>query len=451
MKKIISIILSLILILNPLFSLAEAEKENPASKPEENPQETSKPKDAKDSDELGLVGEGAILMDLNSSQILYEKNSNEKLYPASTTKIMTAILAIELGNLDDVVTIDKEITDLTEGSHIALDVGEQLSLRQLLYALLIESANDSAYAIAKHISGSIDAFVDLMNKKAKELGTTNTNFVNPNGLHDDNHYSSAKDLALISSHAMKNDIFRSIVKEYTYNIPPTNKKSEARYLKSANRLLYGDRQINVDGQNVAIKYDGAIGIKTGYTIKAQSCLVSCVEKNGRSLISVVLKSNGENIYVDTHKLLNHGFNKFKTHTLGHKNQFIENFNIKNGISPFVGGVLKDDISYSVSDLDMDNIKLKSQALKELTAPIKKGDKLGDLIYMIGDKEIARSDIVSSADIAIDPDSLWYKKILSKWYILAFILLFLVRVHRIKKIKRMRRRRARNKKIRSKRV
>jgi len=146
---------------------------------------------------LPINGEASILMDYDTKEILYNKNMDMQLYPASTTKIMTAILAIEKGNLNDIVTIDQEVVNLTEGSHIALEPGEKLTLEQLLYALLVQSANDAACAIAKHISGSIEGFTQLMNEKALELGATNTNFVNPNGLHDPNHVTTAHDLALM--------------------------------------------------------------------------------------------------------------------------------------------------------------------------------------------------------------------------------------------------------------
>ncbi len=166
-----------------------------------------------------------------------------KLHPASTTKIMTGILAIELANMDDMVTIDDEVVYLTDGSHIALEPGgEQMKFEHLLNALLIESANDTALAIAKHISGSIDEFAKLMNDKAKELGALNTNFVNPNGLTDENHLTTAYDLSLMAKYAMENPTFRQIVCNYTYQIPETNKKTEVRYLKSANKLLYSSQR-----------------------------------------------------------------------------------------------------------------------------------------------------------------------------------------------------------------
>lgn len=436
------------MLMSPFSSFAEEKPGNltetsDKSKDEKPKENLNNPKDNK----LGIFAQGAILMDPNSSQILFEKNANKKLYPASTTKIMTAILALELGNLEDIVTVDKEVTDLTSGSHIALDVGEQLTLKQLLHALLIESANDSAYAIAKHISGNIDVFVDLMNKKAEELGAQNTHFVNPNGLHDDNHYSTAYDLAIITKYAMENDVFRSIVKEYMYNIPPTNKKTEPRYLKSANQLIYSTKNILVDGKEVPLKYEGAIGVKTGFTTEAQSCLVSFAKRDTRSLIAVVLNSNGENVFVDTHKLLNYGFDQFTGYSLGFKNQFIDNFNIKNGNAPFVAGILKNDLTYNIYKGAIDNIKTEISPIKDLTAPIKKGQKIGEISYLVDNKLLAKSEIISSSEIPKDSSLVWYKRVLSKWYIAVFILLFLIRVNELKRRKKSKRR----KKIKRKKV
>ena len=417
LKKSICLILILIFLLTPIVSFAE---------------------------NLEIFGEGAILMDADTSQVIYEKNAHKKLFPASTTKIMTGILAIELGNLDDIVTIDNEIVQLTDGSHIALEPGEQLTLEELLNALLIESANDSALAIAKHISGSIDVFINLMNEKAKEIGAKNTYFVNPNGLHHDEHYSTAYDLALMGQYAMKNDTFKNIVKNYTYTIPITNKKNEPRFLKSANRLIYSTSKINIDGNAVPIKYEGATGIKTGYTKKAQSCLVSSVNKDNRNLISVVLKSNGENLFLDTHKLFNFGFDNFRNEKLGFSNQFIGNFNVNRGASPIVSGILKDDISYSLNLDKLDAIESKINTLEDIQAPIKQGDILGYIEYILDDTVIAKGDIISTANIDIDPDSILYKKILNKWYLFVFLILFLLRLNKYLRIRKIRKFKSRNK-------
>ncbi|MBU5311229.1 D-alanyl-D-alanine carboxypeptidase [Tissierella carlieri] len=392
-------------------------------------------------DDLTLSGEGAILIDMDTSEILYEKNSHSQFYPASTTKIMTAILAIEHGNMDDIVTIDQEVVDLTDGSHIALEPGEQLSLEHLLNALLIESANDAAVAIAKHISGSVENFSKLMNEKAKSIGALNTNFVNPNGLPNEEHMTTAYDLALIGRYAMENEKFRSIVKKYTYTIPITNKKTEPRPLKSANRLLYSTEKIDVDGKLTPIKYDGVNGVKSGYTVAAQQCLVTSLEKDGHRLIAVVLKSNGKNIYSDIHKLLNYGIENFEKVKIGFANKFINNFNVNNGVIPFVAGVSKSDSHFIVRKDQKDKVEEKIIVDETLEAPISKGQVIGKLEYLLNGKVVAETDIVSTMDVEKIPTPSIFKNILSKWYILVLIVLVFGRIVALnKKRKRQRRRR-----------
>ncbi|WP_339790844.1 D-alanyl-D-alanine carboxypeptidase family protein [Tissierella sp.] len=392
-------------------------------------------------DDLTLSGEGAILIDMDTSEILYEKNSHSQFYPASTTKIMTAILAIEHGNMEDIVTIDQEVVDLTDGSHIALEPGEQLSLEHLLNALLIESANDAAVAIAKHISGSVENFSKLMNEKAKSIGALNTNFINPNGLPNEEHLTTAYDLALIGRYAMENEKFRSIVKNYTYTIPITNKKTEPRPLKSANRLLYSTEKIDVDGKLTPIKYDGVNGVKSGYTVAAQQCLVTSLEKDGHRLIAVVLKSNGKNIYSDIHKLLNYGIENFEKVKIGFANKFINNFNVNNGVIPFVAGVSKSDSHFIVRKDQKDKVEEKIIVDETLEAPISKGQVIGKLEYLLNGKVVAETDIVSTMDIEKIPVPSIFKNILSKWYILVLMILVFGRIVALnKKRKRQRRRR-----------
>lgn len=391
-------------------------------------------------EELSLSGEGAILIDVDTLEILYEKNSNSQFYPASTTKIMTAILAIELGNLQDIVTVDEESVKLTDGSHIALEPGEQLSLEHLLNALLIESANDAALVIAKHISGNQDEFYKLMNDKAKSIGALNTNFVNPNGLPNEEHLTTAYDLALIGRYAMENETFRSIVKNYTYTIPVTNKKTEPRYLKSANRLIYSNEKIDVDGKLIPIKYEGVTGVKSGYTVAAQQCLVTSLEKDGHKFIAVVLKSNGKSIYSDTHKLLNYGLENFEKIQLGHANKFVDNYIVENGLVPFVAGVTKTDSYFIINKDDKNNIEEKIIIEDPLVAPISKGQVIGKVQYLLSDKVVAETDIMTTMDIEIIPVPSIFKRILSKWYIFIFLLLIVGRVSALNRRKKVRKRR-----------
>ncbi len=397
-------------------------------------------------DNLDLSGEGILLMDYDSGAILYEKNSHKKLYPASTTKIMTGILAIENGNMENIIKIDPEIIELTKGSHIALDYDEEVSFNDLLNAMLIASANDAALAIGKNISGSIDGFVKLMNSKAKELGALETNFVNPNGLHDDNHVTTAYDLALIAKYAMKNDIFRSIVKKDSYTIGATNKKEEPRYLYSTNKFLYGNDRINLNGQTIPIKYNGVSGIKTGYTDHAKNCLVTFAERNGQRLLVVVLKSEGKEVYADTHKLLNYGFNNFKNTVIGHVNEFMGNIDIENGNLPYVSSVLKEDISYPLSIDNKDKVIKKINLDKEIKTPIAKGDTLGNVEYYLGENLIGKGDIVSTLDVESIPPMRLYKRILRKWYIILFILFIIFRAIQISKRSKRRKKRRRERMI-----
>ena len=214
----------------------------------------------------------ALLMDMNSGRLLYGKNIDKRVFPASTTKIMTGILAIEMGNMADVVTASRAaIEPITlEDSQMGILIGEQLTFEQLVYSLLIHSANDAANVIAIHVSGTMEAFVDLMNQKAQELGMTNTHFENPCGSHNDNHYTTAHDLAILSQYAMRNETFREIVKMPIYKVPATNKYLEERIMVNTNLFLSSARS--------AAHYNPlCTGIKTGHTSQSGYCLVSSAQ------------------------------------------------------------------------------------------------------------------------------------------------------------------------------
>lgn len=405
MKKILSLLFAFVLLLNVLTPFA--------------------PFAAKD--DLDLEGEAAILMDYDSQTILFEKNINKKLYPASTTKILTAILVIENSDMDDIVTIDDEIIDLTYGSHIALDYDEEMSVKDLLHALLITSANDAALALAKNVTGSLDDFIKMMNEKAEELGALDTHFVNPNGLHDDDHVSSAYDLAIIAKYAMENEVFSDIVQKDHYEIDKTNKKDESRNLYSTNKFLYGSGKIELDGKAVPIKYDGVSGVKTGYTSEAGNNLVTFAEQNGQRFLTVVLKSNGKGVYADTHKLLNHGFHDFSREILGHANEFIENINIQNGEIPFVPAILDKDITYFVNSANLDRIDKRVNLNEDLKAPIKKGESLGKLEYYLDGEIVAEGDIISTTSIKSIPATSFFKGLFTKWYIIIPLILLIIGV------------------------
>jgi D-alanyl-D-alanine carboxypeptidase (penicillin-binding protein 5/6) len=246
---------------------------------------------------IKLNSEAAILMDLNSGKILYSKNIHEKLYPASTTKILTAIIALESGSSNRIVTVGKNPT-LAEPSKIGLKRGERISLRHLLYALMVDSANDAAIAIAEYIGGSQANFAKMMNKKAKLIGCKDSYFVNPNGLPNTKHKTSAYDLAIITKYAMKNSSFRKIVSTTAYTIPATN-MAKSRNLINHNKMIL---------KSTKYYYSGCIGVKTGYTVAVKQTLVSAAIKGKRQLIAVVLKGM-ESPYYDVTELFNYGFGK----------------------------------------------------------------------------------------------------------------------------------------------
>lgn len=392
-------------------------------------------------DDLDIFGEGAILIDEETGQILYEKNANKQLYPASTTKIMTGILAIELGDLNEKVTITDDVIEGLDGTHIALEPGEELTLNDLVHALLIGSANDAAVAIAIHISGSVEEFVKLMNEKAEKIGALNTHFENPNGLPNDEHMTTAYDLSLIAKYAMKNKTFRDIVKNYYYIIPTTNKKDESRYLQSSNRLLYSQKKIDLNGETIPIKYDGVDGVKSGYTSVAQNCLVTSAKKGNTRLISVVLKSQGRNIYIDTHKLLNYGFNNFDKNFLTSKNEFIGNVKIKNGTNKFITGVSEDDFYVYVPKDNSSEVKTNISLPSKLEAPISKGQALGKIEYFLDGNSLGYVNIVSTENVEAMP---LYRQIIEnypigKWWLSLIILFVFWRmILHIKKTKRRKR-------------
>ena len=351
-----------------------------------------------DSSHIQICGETGILIDADTGDILYEKDAHKKMYPASTTKIMTALLVLEACELDEIVTIDAE-TPFTEGSRIYLIEGEQITIKDLLYSLLLESANDSAVALAKHIAGTEEEFVRLMNEKAKELGAHDTNFVNPNGLPDENHVSTAYDLSLMAQEAMKNEEFRRIVSySKTYTIYPTEKQ-EARYFRTRNRLMWDtSASIYYDGKYIAPKFEGATGIKTGYTVAAGSCIVSSAKDNNREIIAVILKSNPNELYADAHRLLNYGLLSFKNIEVVKKGEHIENAEVINGKTKTID-IFAGESFVKTMDIDIaeDNIQ-KEISIDKIFAPILKDEIVGKMIIKYEGEVIGETILLALNDV-----------------------------------------------------
>lgn len=249
-----------------------------------------------------ISAESAILMDANTGVILYAKNIHKKSYPASTTKILTCLIAMERGNLDDMVTFshDAVFSLPPRSSNMGMDEGESITLEQCLYGILVGSANEVANAVGEHISGSIDDFVADMNKRAEELGCTDSHFMNTNGLPDDDHYTTVYDLALISSAFFQNEMLCKIDNTARYHFEPTATQPDDFILKNKHQMITGE-----------IAYEGVVGGKTGYTDAARQTLVTCVERNGMKLICVVFKEESPAQFTDTVELFDYGFNNFQ--------------------------------------------------------------------------------------------------------------------------------------------
>lgn len=346
-----------------------------------------------------ILSESAVLIDGVTGTVLTQKNADKKMYPASLTKIMTAILALEKGKLTDVITVDDDTPFEIDGSHIALEPGEILTLKDLLYALMLPSANDAASVIAKHYGGSLENFVKLMNEKAKEIGAYNTNFTNPHGLHDTNHYSTAADLALITKYAMGNETFRKIVSTTKYEIQTTNKKNEPRYFTNLNKLIYNTsyNQIVVDGVYVSPYYEYATGAKTGYTPQAGNCLVATAKKDGTELIAVTMKGISLEMYQDAHNLFNLGFEEYVNAKLAGKNTFIKNIKISNGDSKEISLITESDLTALVEKNSLDNIK-SNIYIDEISLPIEKNQIVGKIEYTLDSEVIGTVNLISPISV-----------------------------------------------------
>ena len=333
-----------------------------------------------------VSAKGAVLIEADSGRVIFEKNKDAVLPMASTTKIMTALVTIENANCNDTVKIEPYMSGI-EGSSIYLKVGEELSVSELLYALMLESANDAAVALAYHVGGSIEEFARLMNEKAKSLGLENTNFTNPHGLDSTDHYTTAHELGIITSCAMKNPEFKKIVSTYKTVIPARGESYE-RLLVNHNRLLRS--------------YKGALGVKTGYTKKCGRCLVSCAERDGVTLICVTL--NDPNDWQDHAKLLDYGFDSLQSVTLSQKNGYVIELNTINGKkSSFLAETL-DDVSVTLPRNNI-NISATLEAQHLIPAPIQKGDVVGKIVFYNNGEQIASVPIYAKETV----DAITYKK------------------------------------------
>lgn len=334
----------------------------------------------------------ACLMDAGTGQVYYGKNADIRREPASLTKIMTAIIAIEKGNLSDVVTVSKRAGAVSMGQDLGLRAGDHLYLEELLKGALLYSANDTTVAIAEHVGGNHDNFVKMMNAKAWALGARNTQFANTNGFHNSNHYTTAYDLALITRYALKNPKFAEIVKTKNYEVTWLGKDKRKKNIQSTNRLLREN-------------FPGIDGVKTGTTPMAGNCYIASATRNGRQLIAVVLHSG--NRWNDAKNMLEYGFSEFSPITLVEKGERLAEIKVREGKEEKVSLAAAETLTLTLSKSDSANIKQQIKLASNPTAPVTQGQKLGQLIYRVGDKELARVNLIATKNIERKP---WYQRL-----------------------------------------
>ncbi len=346
-----------------------------------------------------LDAKGAIVGESTTGEIVFEQNADEKLFPASTTKIMTAILALEYGNLSDTVTVSQNAVKSLEGSgsSIMLKEGEQMNMLDMITYLLVASGNDAANVLAEHISGSVPAFVELMNNKAKELGCQNTHFVNPHGLHDENHYTTARDLLKISQYAMSNGTFSEIVKIDKTVLPATNMHGE-QTISTTNHLISLWRSRDYF-------YEGAIGIKTGSTTPAGLCLVSGIHSGDLTYITVVLgASKAEDgtmgSMTETIKLLDYVKSGFQIQSMVTGSDPVAEAPVALGKDVDTVVLVPENGFTALLPVDFNqtDVICETKINEDIKAPIAKGDVLGSATYSYNGKEYVTLNLVANDDI-----------------------------------------------------
>ena len=344
-----------------------------------------------------ITAEGAILMESDTGTILYGKNIDEKLYPASTTKMLTCLIAAENCSLDEMVTFSQNAVNSvpSDGSSIGVNVGDSMPMEECLYAILVASANEVATAVGEHVAGSEEAFVAMMNEKAKELGCTDSHFANCNGLFNENHYTSAHDLALIARAFFNNSTLYRIGNTPTHHFTPTATQPNDFYKTNKHKLINGE-----------IPYDGIIGGKTGYTDEARQTLVTGCERNGMRLICVVLKEEAPAQFTDTATLFDYGYQNFTkvnvaendtTYSIGNANFFTTGKDIFAQTSSVLSIDPKDSIVLpnmaSFADLD-----------SSVTYDNQNNSKVADIAYTYSQTPVGTASLIISSDSSGKSDS-----------------------------------------------
>lgn len=374
-KKLLTSILLIIILLAPISAFADSETTLKYNKDEQ-----------KVFDTVPKIGcKAAYVAEPSTGKIIYEKNAHEKLYPASTTKILTALVVMEKCQLTDKAKVSKKAISLVpEGySNANLVAGEEIDIKTLLYALLIPSANEAANVLAEHVSGSVESFAELCNNRAKELGCENLHFVNPNGIHNDDHYCTAYDLYLIAKECQKHEIFNEIVKTTSFTIPATSLYTKSdRTFKNTNYMILPNYK--------SYYYEYCTGIKTGTTTPAGECLVASSSHDNIDLISVVLgggtnsKGLSERFY-DTKQLYEFTYKNYALKEIVNKEQTITNIKVKHATQETESLDIKTENTISTiipNDIDVKNIRQEIILDEDISAPIEQNQVLGKVTFYV---------------------------------------------------------------------
>lgn len=334
----------------------------------------------------GVSAHGAVVIEQQSGRILFGTRHRERLGPASTTKIMTAIVALEYGDITDIVAVSEHAAAV-EGSSMWLEAGEKISLEDLIWGLMLASGNDAATAIAEHISGSEETFAELMNETARRIGTTDTNFTNPHGLSDDNHYTTALDLALITAYGLNIPKFAEIVGTQR-KIVSWEGREYGRTLNNHNRMLY--------------LYEGSTGVKTGFTRATGRCLVSSAIRTsdeGTSMQLIAVTLNAPDDWADHTAMLNYGFYNFSSHVLANADEQFTTIAVTNGVEEILPLTVQGTYIFPVRDGELGSAEISVNLPESVEAPISEGDVIGYITVTIDGTEFSNYPLFAMQSIA----------------------------------------------------
>lgn len=351
---------------------------------------------------IGAIG--AVLMDADTGRVLWERKSDVPMAVASTTKIMTAILAIESQRLDETAVVSNHAASAPKVK-LGLKKGEEYKLGDLLYPLMLQSSNDAAVVIAEHIGGSVEGFAEMMNEKAQELGAKNTKFVTPNGLDENDNHSTAYDMALITAYALDNQDFVKLINTKEYSFSSIN-KGQSFNAYNKNRLLN--------------EYEGAIGVKTGFTGKAGNCFVGAAQRDDMRLISVVLGSGWgtagkQQKWIDTKRLLNYGFDNYNMKQILDKDMAVGIVKILHSKEGEVMAQTCEDGFAMLSAEEEGDLKTSARLIQSVEAPVKKGQVLGEITVSTSNGEVLlTSELTAKEDISRHDLITSAKKTINLW-------------------------------------